>query len=72
MQEKAVLMGRGVLALWPVPAMLSPPCETPAPPACPRQLLLQLCFSEDLGLTVHGRTVNAEEPRHWAGPWTSA
>lgn len=65
-------MGRGALAVRLVHAMLAPPCKIPAPPARPRQLLLQLCFSEDLGLAAHGRTVNAEEPRHSAGPWTSA
>ena len=65
-------MGRGALAVWLVPAMLAPPCEIPAPPARPRQLLLQLCFSEDLGRAAHGRTVNTEEPRRSAGPWASA
>ena len=65
-------MGRGALAVRLVPAMLAPPCKIPAPPACPRHLLLQLRFSKDLGLAAHGRTVNTEEPRHSAGPWTSA
>ena len=45
-------MGRGVLAVWPVPAMLSPPCKTPAPPACPQegeQLLTRSCRGQPQG-----------------------